>query len=126
SAVVKGIKFTDSDDEIIINSNILYQKFKQGADLSQTEKQTLIPTRDDIAKVFRYVREKNGFNFSAETLYIRLEKQVEYQKLLVSLDVLEDLSFISRKFDGENQHITYNSNAPKQDLFSSKIFERLS
>ncbi len=126
SAVVKGMKFSETDDEDIINSNILYQRFKQGAVLSQTEKQTLIPTRDDIAKIFRYVREKNGFVYSAETLYIRLEKQVEYAKTLVSLDVLEDLSFISRKFDGENQHIAYNSNAPKQDLSSSKIFELLS
>ena len=126
SAVVKGMKFSESDDEIIINSNILYQKFKQESPLSQIEKQTLIPNRDDVAKIFRYIREKNGFNFSAETLYHRIDRQVEYAKILIALDVLEDLSFISRKFDGENQYITYNANASKQDLYSSKIFELLS
>ena len=126
SAVVKGIKFSDLDDDDIINSNILYQRFKQSASLTKDEKQILTPTRDDIAKIFRYVREKNGFVYSAETLYHRLDKQVEYAKILVSLDVLEDLSFISRNYDGENQHITYNANAKKQDLNSSKIFELLS
>ncbi len=126
SAVVKNIKFSDHDDEVIINSNILYQKFKGKTPLSQSEKQSLYPNRDDVAKVFRYIREKNGFVYSAETLYHRIDRQVEYQKLLVALDILEDLSFISRKFDGENQHITYNSDAPKRDLYSSKIYELLS
>lgn len=126
SAVVKDMKFSESDDDDIMYSNNIYQKFKGNRELNSSEKERLLPNREEVGKVFRYIRDKNGFPYSAEALYHRLGREVSYAKTLTALEILEDLSFISRRFDGENQHITYNANSVKQDLYSSKIYELLS
>ena len=83
-----------------------------------------IPTRDDFARVFKFIKENSLFTFRIEKIYLSLaEPKVRVAKLLLILQVFDELKIFNLKKRGDSYKITINT-GKKVSLSESKILKR--
>jgi single-stranded-DNA-specific exonuclease len=89
-------------------------------------RQELLPSREDLALVYRFLRGHAGFRYKAVELYYRLmDKGISFARMLVALDVLQEMNLITTI--GENGEHGYfcRPNPPKVNLDDSAILTAL-
>lgn len=83
-----------------------------------------IPTRDDFARVFKFIKENSLFTFRIEKIYLSLaEPKVRVAKLLLILQVFDELKIFNLKKRGDSYKITINT-GKKVSLSESTILKR--
>ena len=124
------IKNLDSQiKEIEANIKNTEEKFNDNDEISDYAQEAVyaMPTRDETALVYRYLREQGRIAVQEEFLFARFcervgpEKRCNYCKMLVALDALSELNLIRRT----EQEITVVPNPGKVDLQSAGILQRL-
>ena len=125
SVIIKDIRPSQIDEEVFFFERAIYEKFAKNETLSEEERKLLIPSREDMATVFRYLKGHSGFRFSTEILYMRLDFKINYAKMLVCLDIMEEFLFISKQFDSVNTLIQFSKSIVKRNFDSSAIIKRL-
>lgn len=119
SVIVKDIRFSGLDEENVISSELIYEKFRRKEILTEEESTLLYPDRDFVGRVFRVLREGKWCK-SDEALAYRIgDDGKKLCAVKVSLDVLEEMGLILR--DKKNKSISLTSNQSKVDLTKSKI-----
>ncbi len=119
---IVDIAFADSDFDIYNASRRVYEKFRCEAELSEKEVRLLTPDRAFFASVYKFLKAKNGFSYGAEAFCHRARCPYKYAaKVLVTLDVMEELGLIGR----EAENITLLPTSEKVDLASSVILKNL-
>jgi single-stranded-DNA-specific exonuclease len=119
---IVDIAFADSDFDIYNASRRVYEKFRGGAELSEKELRLLTPDRAFFASVYKFLKAKNGFSYGMEAFCHRARCPYKYAaKVLVTLDVMEELGIIGR----EAENITLLPTSEKVDLASSVILKKL-
>lgn len=116
SVQIKDIRFHGQNEDLLFAGIRKYERFVRRAVLSQAEKNLILPTREDFALVYRFLRSHGGWNCSVEALSFRLN-EMDYAKLCVILDAMEELQLISRS----GERITLDETGRKVDLAASKI-----
>lgn len=116
------ISFADSDFDTYNASRRVYEKFRGNSRLSEKEIRLLTPDRAFFASVYKFLKAKDGFSYGAEAFCHRARCPYKYAaKVLVTLDVMEELGLIKR----EAARITLSKTEGKVELSSSEILKRL-
>lgn len=126
SIIIREIKFSDMQPEMVLQSRALYEKYRRGEMLSHTEGALLIPTREDFAAVYRALRSLGEWRGSPEILLNRIPSApVPMEKLMISLDVFEEQGLIERNRLADTYRIRLRPQKGKVDLSESKTMVAL-
>ena len=126
SSVVRDIKFTDYDNGLFLKSRRIYEEYLCGKPVDSEVKAELLPTREDFAAVYRYLRAEGGFGFSPEILLHRVGREgMTLGKLLVIIKALDQLSLVRAENSGDKLMIGIVEAPKKAELMSAPILARL-
>lgn len=82
--------------------------------------ESLYPTREDCAFVYKYLKKNNGYPYSLENLYFRLQSNMTYGKLMFALKAFSQGGLINYK-----KGITLNTVKEKVNLEETPILKAL-
>ncbi len=123
SVQMRDIRFSGVDEDERVSSIRLYEKFSHGNALTQEETDRLRPDRDFLGKVFTFIKNNPSYILGSETLAVRMGLEMNgFARLLIALDVLEELGTVSKNEEG-NYFIPQT--VEKTDLSNSEILKRL-
>ncbi len=125
SFVVQEVRFAGFDNTVMLHEMLLFERFMAREELTQKQKQVLLPERDDLAAVFRYIRQYPELVISPDVFLYKLGNTVSCGKLFVALQVFEEFGFIEQYFDGNQFHIKFLYPQDKFDLSNSEILFKL-
>lgn len=123
SIVIKEMKLSIADNEQMVLSQRIYEDFC--LDIITENTKEIIPTREDFANVYRYLKANNGFNFSIDILVCRVENKVSYGKVQVILKAMCELGLIELKRKDQNIKVTLKECSNKVELENAQIIKRL-
>lgn len=98
SVQAKAIKFSNSNDDEVMQSLNDYEDFCAGLEISSEKREDVCIDREFCGNVYKYVKANNGWNYSAEVLCFRLglpPRKIAACK--ISLDVLTELGILILK-----------------------------
>lgn len=104
----------DEDKYFVEKSNYDLYKYTGRVD------ESLYPTRNDCAFVYKYLKKNNGYPYSLEDLYFRLQSDITYGKLMFALKAFSQGGLINYK-----KGITLNVVKEKVNLEETPILKAL-
>ena len=117
--MIQDIRPSGVDAEALIKGNAIYEKYRRGENLLPQEVERMIPSRDQFASVYRFLRMQKMWRFGPEILQFRLKNTgIPLETVQVALDVLEEHGLIAISPEGS---ITVEPSSGKVDLFQSEI-----
>lgn len=122
SVMIKDIRFSGTDEDMLFSSAALYEKFKRGERLSEKEAEFIAPSRDFLLAVYGFIKRQGVWSYDTEVLLKRTGCPVKsFCTMQTAIDVLCELKLLKRAdgkiyFDGENK---------KAELSCSKILNTL-
>lgn len=126
SIIIKDIKLSDINLDDFVYQKSLYEKIRRDEDISEEEMKELKPNRDEIAKVYRFLRKNNGWNSSIDILNYRLnDENICYAKTIVIIDIMNELGLIEVNDMSDIYDIHIVNVNEKVDLNSSRILLKL-
>ena len=125
SVIVKDVKAHDEDAEQILSSGRIFETFCRGGRLRREELQSILPDREDFALLYRYLRDRGGYNRRTETLVGRLQNRLSYGKIRVALEAMNELGLIQIQEGLKTNRITLRRVSRKVDLSSASIIKKL-
>lgn len=126
SIIVKDIKSTNADTEIMLRYNELFHRFMSLERLTKEEAELLLPTRDDFATVFKFLRTQKQWNYPDYIICTRLNNdRINYGRLQVILNAMQQLSLIDYRQNRGNTSISILPTKGKADLNSANIMKML-
>lgn len=97
SIYIKDIRMSGTDDEKYLKSVRLYEKLRRREKLSEKQINFITPTRQNIADVFRFIRNNKGWKHDTDVLCYRLSSDgSDACRVLVAIDVLEELGILKK------------------------------
>jgi len=122
SVIVCDMRPSGVDQTTAIREGQAYACFLRG-EQGPAEEVDLLPTREDIALVYRTLRGAGCYRHSAAELYYHLrESGIGHAKVLAAVDILIEMKLVEA---GEKGGLTCLPNPPKVDLEESELLNRL-
>ncbi len=122
SIYIKEIRMSGTDDEKYLRSVRLYEKIKRGDRISRKQAEFALPAREFFADVYRFIREKGGWQYDSDILCYRLgDDGSNACKVLVCIDALCELGIL-KTVDGK---VLLADTGRKVNLDSSALLTRL-
>lgn len=125
SVIIKAVKASSDNTEDILYSLRLFENFCKGIPLSEEQVKSLIPTRDDFALMYRFLKAGGGYDFPTETLVHKLDNRLSLGKIRVILEAMNELGLIEICEGFKDNHIKMLEVAGKVQLESAEIVKRL-
>ncbi len=126
SVKVKDIHLSNIDYNKIHHSEQIYQRLMRRERIDAPDREQSVPSRDDIAVVYRYLRAKGNLSAPDEVIYAKLCGNISCLcKLKIAIDVLDEMKLITRKPSGSGKCVSVVANPAKVDIASSKILQTL-
>ena len=125
SVYVKEMRLSGLDPEILLKEQRLYEKYRRNEFLTEEEKKKLLPGREEFAQIYRFLRDRKGWNKNEAVLFSRAGNGIEYGKFQLILDVLEERGLVELERDGEIIKVTLQRVEQKVDLYQSQILAGL-
>ena len=125
SVIIKDVKAHDEDAGQILSSGRIFETFCRGGRLRREELQSILPDREDFALLYRYLRDRGGYNRRTETLVGRLQYRLSYGKIRVALEAMNELGLIQIQEGLKTNRITLRRVSRKVDLSSASIIKKL-
>lgn len=95
SVIIKDMKHSGLDEEQLLLSKGVFEAFCRGDDITKEDALSILPSRQDFALVYRFLRAHEGFCHSVDNLLYRLNSDtISYGKLRVILECMNELSLI--------------------------------
>lgn len=126
SIIAVDVRPENLDYSDLIKSYRIYENFVASQKADDNTFSYLMPTREEFAKVYRYIREAGGIFGGKEILYCGLGKCITFGKLCLILDVMKELNLISIERSDKSERIYLNSIQGKVNLSDSLSIKRLS
>ncbi len=124
SIKIRDLRLSGMDYESLYHSDQIYERIMRGEQVECHD--SIIPSRDDIAVVYRYLRTVKKISAPDEMIYSRLCKQLpSFCKLKIAVDVLEEMALIDRENSGGVRTISVRQNPKKVNLADSDILKKL-
>ncbi len=121
SVKIRDMRPAGFDQQNHIRQRLLYEAFLRREEGWEYP----VPTREDIAAVYRFIRARRAVDPEDEFLYTRLpDPGIGYFKAKASVDILRELDLLAPVSD-ENHHLTINEQAQKVDIHTSSILKGL-
>lgn len=126
SVYVNEIKSSSEDNERQLESLRLFEDFCSGNRISREQARSILPSRDDFALLYRFLRQNGGYSFPVETLVHKLSNKLDYGKIRVIIEAMNELRLIEI-IEGTNScKINLLNVKNKVDIGSAKIIKALS
>lgn len=126
SVIIKEIKFADCNHDDILNGIRIFESFLRREELQKSVKANVTPNRDEIAEVYRFLRNLKSVTSSAYVIYNRLGcPKIPYAKFLIILEILAEKELIEKSENGDALTVKIVENPQKQDLFTASAYEYL-
>lgn len=125
TVVVKHIKASSDDTRGILESLRLYEDFCRGTVADRSKLAALLPSREEFAVLYRYLRANGGYEYKTETLVHQLGNRIPYGKLRVMLEAMSELGLIMIQEGLKQNRITLNPVEGKVDLESARIIRAI-
>ena len=91
---IRDMRFSGMDEDAQLHSKELFERFCRGDQLTPDEARSLIPDRGEFAVVYRFLRANKGYHYPFDSLLYRLSSSVNYGKLRVILECMNELGLI--------------------------------
>ncbi len=122
SIYIKEMRMSGTDDEKYLKSVRLYEKIKRGDRITKKQAQFALPAREFFVNVYRFIKEKEGWQFGTDILCYRLgDDGSNACKVLVCIDVLCELGILKVA----DEKIILADTNKKVNLESSAILTKL-
>lgn len=125
SVLLKDIKFSQCQNEDMLESLRIFEGFCKGLKLSAEELSSIFPNRMEFALLYRYIRDQKGFAYPAEILCGRLGYKLSLGKIKVMLEAMNELGLIEIYEGIHKTEIKYLDIQEKVDLESARIIQQL-
>lgn len=123
---VKDVKLSDFDTEKAMYEIQDYELYKSGIIPKNFVSSDIVPTRDEFAAVYRYIRKSQRNVYSLDAMYKKLScPTIEIFKLLNILDIMNELYLITYSRNSDTLNIQIREVNGKVDLNASKILRKL-
>ncbi|MBR0414175.1 MAG: single-stranded-DNA-specific exonuclease RecJ [Clostridia bacterium] len=123
SLLLKGIRYSGFSDSSIVNGLRIYENFMR-SETGKNEIEYLLTDRDNIAQIYRFLRDNNGWQFSKEELYMRIRPvMMNYSQLCLSLDIMIELGIVIR--DTDRGRIDLPIEPEKVNIADSKLYRKM-
>lgn len=124
SVIIKDIKYSQSNDEELIDSERIFDKFAKRYRLTKDEVMSILPTRNDFAYVYRFLKQNKGFIYGEYALVNALNYKISMGKLIVILYSMKELGLINW-LQGLYQSIIEMKESGKVNLEDSVFIKKL-
>ncbi len=94
SIFIKDIKYSDCTNEAQINDLRIFEKFASRCPLTYEEAQSILPSREDFALVYRFLRKSGTFTQGEYFLLKSLDYKIKMGKLRIILHSMKELGLI--------------------------------
>lgn len=122
SLYIKEMRMSGTDDELYLKSKRLYEKIMRKDRLNEKEARFALPDRQQVANVFRFIRDSGGWKHDYDILCYRLGGDgSDACRVLVCIDVLCELGI----FRKEGEHILPDNLQNKVNLEDSRLMQYL-
>lgn len=92
----EDIRLSGINDDKYFAEKDDFELFKSGCDSSSK----IYPDREELAVIYRFLRQNNGWRYSFDDLYFALGQSVTYAQLSFALDAFCEAGLISRTGEG--------------------------
>ena len=110
------IRLSSCDEEKYFAQKSVYELYRSTGKVDAS----LYPEREDCSVVYKYLRANNGYNYSLDDLYFRLQDKISYGKLMFALKAFNQAGLINIQ-----KKITLNQPKGKVDLEKTDILRGL-
>ena len=110
------IRLSSLDEDKYFAEKSVYDLYRYTGKVDES----LYPTREDCALVYKYLKKNNGYPYSLEDLYFRLQDNVTYGRLMFALKAFSQGGLINYK-----KGITLNTVKEKVNLEETPILKAL-
>ena len=124
SVIIKYIKNIQSNNEELIDSERIFDKFAKRYKLTKNEVMSILPTRNDFAYVYRFLKQNKGFIYGEYALVNALNYKISMGKLIVILYSMKELGLINWQ-QGLYQSIIEMKESGKVNLEDSVFIKKL-
>ena len=124
SVIIKDIKYSQSNNEELIDSERIFDKFAKRYRLTESEVMSILPTRNDFAYVYRFLKQNKGFIYGEYALVNALNYKISMGKLIVILYSMKELGLINWQ-QGLYQSIIEMKESGKVNLEDSVFIKKL-
>lgn len=123
---VKDVKLSDFDTEKAMYEIQDYELYKSGIIPKNFTNSDIVPTRDEFAAVYRYIRKSQRNVYSVDAMFQKLScPTIGIFKLLNILDIMNELYLITYSRSSDTLNIVLREVNGKVDLNASKILRKL-
>lgn len=124
SVIIKDIKYSQSNNKELIDSERIFDKFAKRYKLTKNEVMSILPTRNDFAYVYRFLKQNKGFIYGEYALVNALNYKISMGKLIVILYSMKELGLINW-LQGLYQSIIEMKESGKVNLEDSVFIKKL-
>ena len=124
SVIIKDIKYSQSNNEELIDSERIFDKFAKRYRLTKNEVMSILPTRNDFAYVYRFLKQNKGFIYGEYALVNALNYKISMGKLIVILYSMKELGLINW-LQGLYQSVIEMKESGKVNLEDSVFIKKL-
>lgn len=126
SVIVKDIKSNNADTQTMLRHNELFERLMDLEKLSREEAEILLPSREDFAIVFKFLRKEKIWEFPVDIICTKINNtRINYGRLQVILTAMHQLSLIDYQQSWNKTIISILPTQGKADLNSAKIMKQL-
>lgn len=123
SVIVRGIRHSDTDEEKVLDSIRLYDKFSRGERLTAETAAQLLPSRELEVAVFKAIKAKPLKDKYCESLCVRLGDSGEnLARISAVVDIMLEMGILQVDDEGA---VSVPENPPKVNLEDSLILKRI-
>ena len=119
------IYFRYDNTEEMLKSQRIFEDFCRSNSLDREQLKSILPSRDDFAVLYRFLRANGGYSFSFDTLVYKLGNKLSLGKIRVALEAMNELGLITISEGMNISKITVNQVSAKVNLETAAIIKRL-
>lgn len=123
SVIVRGIRPSNTDEEKVLSSIALYEKFARGERLSSEQAKRLLPERELEVAVFKSIKARPLIDNYCEMLCVRLgDDGSKLAAMTASVEIMLEMGILT--IDEDNR-VCVPQNPPKVNLEDSTIMKKI-
>lgn len=101
SVMVVDVRFSGQNEDMLLSTERLYEKYARGENLTPEEADICLPPREMMAEMYRYVRSFGGWRRDMYALCCRIKTaQSNMCRTKVALDAMCELGIVTDESDG--------------------------
>ncbi|MDP4120618.1 MAG: hypothetical protein Q8876_06155, partial [Bacillota bacterium] len=126
SIAIKDMKLSYVDLPEMARSLQVFESFCKNENLSNKEIDSIYPSRDEFAIVYRFLLTNNGWHFSPDMLCNRINNnQITYGKLMMIIVCMQELGLINFEMQSNLANIQMQEQKGKVDLESACYIQKM-